>query len=92
MVSPLLFEKCLKLLSKDRFKDAEIFLLQSIVLGDPSKTFCESSWFVMMRNDLNLAQYYLEKAVEFDPNSSFVTQLKSQLDSKKAVSTSFQFS
>ena len=93
-ISSFLFEKCSEaFIQKDRFKDAEIFLLQSIVLGGSSqKHFVNLVSLAMMRNDLNLAQYYLEKAVEFDPNSSFVTQLKSQLNSKKAVSTSFQFS
>lgn len=66
----------------EKYSEAENALLHSIALGGFSqKHFVNLVSLTSMRKDTRLAQYYLAKAAEIDPESPYIKQLRDQVAS-----------
>lgn len=76
-----------------RFAEAEISLLHALAMG--SNTFANYLNLVsltLMRRDLKLAVYYLNKAAKIDPSNNKLSLLRQQISSiVKQEGTSYQF-
>ena len=73
-----------------RFKESEICLLNSLVIGGGTpKRYLNLVTFSSMRSDFSLAEYYLEKAASLDPSHPQLDAISSPIKKQKANSTSY---
>ena len=77
------------------YREAEVCLLQAIALGEITlKRALNMVSFCLMRNDYQLAEYYIQQATNLDSSSTTITKFRAMLDSKRTsydVSNSFSF-
>lgn len=72
-----------------RFKESEICLLNSVVIGGGTpKRYLNLVTFASMRFDFSLAEYYLEKAASLDPSHPQLEAISKLIRKQKANSTS----
>lgn len=80
-------------LNLEKFQQAELCLLHSLLLGgDSLKHYFNLVSFACMRNDLSLAHYYLGKAELVDPTSKKLSNLRKIVNSKSMTGSGFIFS
>lgn len=72
-----------------RFKESEICLLNSLVIGGGTpKRYLNLVTFSSMRSDFSLAEYYLEKAASLDPSHPQLDAISKLVKKQKTNSTS----
>jgi Tfp pilus assembly protein PilF len=79
-------------LNLNKFELSESYLLHAVALDGLSLKRCFNLVsFAIMRNDLNLAKFYFEKATSIDPSAPDLLRLEEMLKKKSSESFSYSF-
>jgi Tfp pilus assembly protein PilF len=71
---------------------AEVYLLHAVAIGGPSmKRFLNLSNFSMIRQNFQLAEYYLTKAASIDPSSDHLARIREMLFKKRSGSSPYSY-